>query len=92
MDLFGARYRSQERGPVTDQEKKRRRDNNLCLYCGSSGHWASQCPHKQCRAKPSAAATITATSEGGVLISTPAVPFLSSASVVPAQVLYEAKN
>ena len=38
MDLSGARYRSQKRGPVTDQEKKRRRDNNLCLYCGSSGH------------------------------------------------------
>ena len=38
MDLSGARYRSQKRGPVIDQEKKRRRDNNLCLYCGSSGH------------------------------------------------------
>ena len=31
MDLSRARYRSQKRGPVTDQEKKRRRDNNLCL-------------------------------------------------------------
>ena len=90
MDLSGARYRSQKRGPVTDQEKKRRRDNNLCLYCGSSGHWASQCPHKRSRGKPSAAAA--ATSEGGVLITTPAVPVLSSASVAPAQVLYEAKN
>ena len=47
MDLSGARYRSQKRGPVTDQEKKRCRDNNLCLYCGSVGHWASKCPHKQ---------------------------------------------
>ena len=46
MDLFGGRYRSQKRGRVTDQEKKCRRDNNLCLYCGSSGHWASQCPTK----------------------------------------------
>ena len=89
MDLSGARYRSQKRGPVTDQEKKRRRDNNLCLYCGSSGHWASQCPHKRSRGKPSAAAA--ATSEGGVHIP-PAVPVLSSASVAPAQVLYEAKN
>ena len=90
MDLSGARYCSQKRGPVTDQEKKRRKDNNLCLYCGSSGHWASQCPHKRSRGKPSAAAA--ATSEGGVLITTPAVPVLSSASVAPAQVLYEAKN
>ena len=92
MDLSGARYRSQKRGPVTDQEKKRRRDNNLCLYCGSSGHWASQCPHKRSRGKPSAAAAVTATSEGGVLIPVPAVPVLSSVSVAPAQVLYEAKN
>ena len=95
MDLSGARYRSQKRERVTEQEKKRRRDNNLCLYCGSSGHWASQCPHKRSRGKPSAAAA--ATSEGGVPIPAsvsvmPAVPVLSSASVAPAQVLYEAKN
>ena len=85
MDLSRSRYRSQKRGPVTDQVKKRRRDNNLCLYCGSPGNWASQCPHKRSRGKPSAAAA--ATSEGGVLIPTPAVPVLSSASVAPAQVL-----
>ena len=89
MDLSRARYRSQKRGPVTDQEKKRRRDNNLCLYCGSPVYWASQCPHKRSRGKPSAAAA--ATSEGGVPIP-PAVTVLSSASVAPAQVLYEAKN
>ena len=89
MDLSGARYRCQKRGPVTDQEKNHHRDNNLCLYCGSSGHWASQCSHKQSRGKPSAAAA--ATSEGDVPIP-PAVPVLSSASVAPAQVLYEAKN
>ena len=89
MDLYGAQYRSQKRGPVTDQEKKRRRDNNLCLYCGSSGHWASQCPHKRSRGKPSA--TAAAISEGGMPIP-PAVPILSSASVAPAQVLYKAKN
>ena len=88
MDLSGARYRSQKRGLVTDQEKKHRRDNNLCLYCGSSWHWTSQYPHKRLRGKPSAAAA--ATSEGGVLI--PPVPVLSSASVTPAQVLYEAQN
>ena len=88
MDLFGARYGPQKRGPVTDQEKKRRREYIQCLYCGSSGYWASQYPHKQSRGKPSAATATT--SEGGVLI--PAVPVLSSASVASAQVLYEAKN
>ena len=46
MDLSRAQYCSQKRCLITNQEKKRYRDNNLCLYCGSSGHWASQCPHK----------------------------------------------
>ena len=88
MDLLGARYRSQKEGPVTNQEKKRRRNNNLCLYCGFFGHWASQCPHKTLRGKLSAAAA--ATSEVGVL--TPAFPVLSSASFASAQVLCEGKN
>ncbi len=22
-------------------------DNNLCMYCGQSGHWATNCPHKR---------------------------------------------
>jgi hypothetical protein len=37
---------TQRRGPLTDAEKKRRRDNNLCLYCGKSGHIAHSCPAK----------------------------------------------
>ena len=90
MDLSGARYRSLKRGPVTYHEKKRLRDNYLCLYCSSSGHWASQCPHKRSRGKPSVAAA--ASSEGGVLIPTPAMPVVSAASVAPAQLLYQAKN
>ena len=52
MDLSGARYRSQKRGPVTNQEKKRCKDKNLCLYCSFSGHWASQSPHKGSGGKP----------------------------------------
>ena len=59
MDLSRARYRSQKQGPVTDQDKTCRRVNNLCLYCGFSGHWASQCPHKRSRGKFSATATAT---------------------------------
>lgn len=36
-------------GPLTVQEKKRRLDEGLCLYCGNSGHKAINCDkkHKQ---------------------------------------------
>lgn len=37
---------TQRRGPLTEAEKKRRRDNNLCLYCGNPGHIANTCPAK----------------------------------------------
>jgi hypothetical protein len=46
MDLSAAN-RSRKRGPIDEAEKKRRRDNNLCMYCGQSGHWATNCPHKR---------------------------------------------
>ena len=32
------------RGPITDEEKKRRRDNNLCFRCGSPDHRIGDCP------------------------------------------------
>lgn len=31
---------------ITMQEKERRRIENLCLYCGDSGHYAINCPNK----------------------------------------------
>lgn len=34
------------RGPLTDTEKQRRRNNNLCMYCGGSNHIAATCPNK----------------------------------------------
>ena len=37
MDL-SALNRSQKRGPINEAEKKRCRANNLCMYCGQSGH------------------------------------------------------
>ena len=37
------RFQSKKRGPLSDQEKKYRRDNNLCLYCGKPGHMAAEC-------------------------------------------------
>ncbi|CCG85028.1 protein of unknown function [Taphrina deformans PYCC 5710] len=35
------------RGPLSDKEKKYRRDNDLCSYCGGSGHYANSCPEKK---------------------------------------------
>lgn len=32
--------------PLTNEEKERRRKNNLCLYCGNPGHVATTCPNK----------------------------------------------
>jgi retrotransposon gag protein len=39
MDLDASK-----RGPLTEAEKKRRRENNLCLYCGNGGHFLQKCP------------------------------------------------
>lgn len=39
MDLSATAVR--KRGPLTDVERKHRLDNNLCLYCGQSGHIAT---------------------------------------------------
>jgi hypothetical protein len=33
------------RGPLSAEERQRRRDNNLCLYCGNGGHLAQNCPN-----------------------------------------------
>jgi hypothetical protein len=32
--------------PLTPEERKRRMDNNLCLYCGEAGHRVPQCPQR----------------------------------------------
>lgn len=44
MDVDATLRVSRPRGPLTDAEKKRRRDLNLCSYCGGSGHYANACP------------------------------------------------
>ena len=37
---------TRRRGPLSDEEKQRRRANHLCLYCGGPGHIAIHCPHR----------------------------------------------
>jgi Ty3 transposon capsid-like protein len=34
---------SSPRGPLTQEEKQHRMDNNLCLYCGKAGHSVKEC-------------------------------------------------
>ena len=38
--------RSQRHGPLAPEEKQRRRDAGLCLYCANPGHIALNCPVK----------------------------------------------
>ena len=38
-----------EDGKLTSQERQRRFDYNLCLYCGKSGHMIRHCPKPQVR-------------------------------------------
>ena len=35
------------RGPLTPEEKQRRIDQNLCLYCGEPNHSATDCPKRK---------------------------------------------
>lgn len=41
MELDSSRSRFRK---LTEEEKKRRRAQNLCLYCGKSGHSTNDCP------------------------------------------------
>jgi hypothetical protein len=50
----GRRAPFKKRGKLTQQERQHRMDNNLCLYCGKSGHRAIDCiamPNKNPRPK-----------------------------------------
>ena len=44
---YQTKFTSQKRGPISENEKQRRRNNNLCIYCCNPGHWATACPHKK---------------------------------------------
>jgi len=43
-------------GKLTADECKRRLENNLCMFCGGTGHFADNCPKKTKKAKARAAA------------------------------------
>jgi len=43
-------------GKLTADERKRRLDNNLCMFCGGTSHFADNCPKKTKKAKACAAA------------------------------------
>jgi hypothetical protein len=49
----------QAKGPLSQAEKDRRRQNNLCLYCGQPGHQL-----KDCRLKPSSQKLATVAEQG----------------------------
>jgi Retrotransposon gag protein len=38
------KHASFQRGPLSEEEKQRRRDNNLCVYCADPYHKTSDCP------------------------------------------------
>lgn len=49
---------------LTDEEKARRFHENLCMYCGRSGHQAKECPAKNLKPSASVTAIDTGTCAG----------------------------
>jgi hypothetical protein len=39
------------KGKLTQQERQRWINKNLCLFCGGSGHWTDTCPVKSARGR-----------------------------------------
>ena len=50
-------------GKLTDEERKRRLDNRLCLFCAAAGHSARDCPKSTSRAAKARAATTSSASK-----------------------------
>jgi len=49
-------------GKLTADERKRCLENNLCMFCGGTGHFADNCPKKTKKAK---AHTVAIAAESG---------------------------
>jgi hypothetical protein len=73
MDLSAGR----RKGPLSDKEKAHRRANNLCMYCGKSGHFASTCPLGKGKQRANSAVT-----PGTTPAPAPAAPVPANASVM----------
>jgi len=53
MDLSNAQRR---RGPISEEVRRFRHENNLCSYCGGAGHWRADCPARARNQQVNAAA------------------------------------
>ncbi|KAI9025374.1 hypothetical protein DFJ74DRAFT_642485 [Hyaloraphidium curvatum] len=49
MDIASLRH-----GPLSDEERARRRINGLCFYCGKEGHRQAECNDRSARPPPPA--------------------------------------
>jgi hypothetical protein len=67
------------RGPLTKEEREHRKKNNLCMYCGKSGHAVATCPES--KTKSSVNATLPANVLPSVAIIGPSVATSSSFQV-----------
>lgn len=45
-DPYAMDLDASKKGPISAEERKRRYDSKLCLYCGNPGHRVSECPLK----------------------------------------------
>lgn len=61
MDLSA--ISNSKKGPLTQEEKERRRMLKLCMYCGGSGHYLQGCPVKPSRQPTSLRSTSLAKTE-----------------------------
>ena len=59
MDLDATSSSSNRYKPLDAKERKRRFDNNLCMYCGNAEHRANACPAKSIKPVARLRATLT---------------------------------